>query len=539
MASRLLTAAFIAATWVATAPIVDAQLSDRDRAVHVLNRFGLGATSEAVDAVVAQGVDAWFAAQLADEVAPDPMLDARLAKLPALALDNLKTLNRYNRSVPPKATREERRKIERDRRVPREHLREGVMLNAIYAPNRIREAAADFFRQHFNVSARKAPQMYYVATYERDVIRGLALDYFGNMLRESAKHPAMLYYLDNALSRRPPTKHDLKVVARQVRQKTKSKRRARESVEIAKQRGLNENYARELLELHTLGVDNQYKQRDVVNVAKALTGWTVRVDRKKYVGFTFREDMHIEGPKTVLTTKFPAYKKDAVRQGEGILVMLARHPGTARFVAWKLCRHFVHDEPTDDMVERIAEVYRRTDGHLPEIYRAIYDDPEFFAARSVGSKFKRPFEFVVSAVRVVGADVTSTAGLRGSLREMSEPLYECEDPTGYYDQAEAWSDPGVMSYRWRFAIRLARNQVKGVKLPQDFFDRHLSEAESPAGWKRAMVAAIVPGGVGARTSSALDEVIAAHLKKHKKPKRVELGRLLLALLLGSPEFQRQ
>jgi len=514
------------------------ELSTDQKIVHLLNRFAFGPTPELLARVKQQGLEAWLEDQLADRVEPSQVLEARLAPAGSLGLTNLEILERYNRSLPPKPTAKQRREYNRDRNRPKQEVRDAVLYRAVYAPNQVREVAADFFRNHFNVTAEKGNCRFFTTTYERDVIRAEALGNFGRMLLASAKHPAMLIYLDNVLSRRPPSKHDLKVVARHVRQKTKSKRRAREAVDIAKQRGLNENYARELLELHTLGVDHYYTQKDVIEVARALTGWTVQMNRKKPIAFEFRKDMHCEGDKFFLGRRVAERKKDPVQEGEVILRRLIRHPGTAEFLAFKLCRHLVNDQPPEDLVKRIAFRFTQAGGDLPDVYRAIVKDPEFFRPRNYGAKFKRPFEFVVSALRATGAEVQNPRGIHLVLRELNEPIYACEDPTGYYDQAEAWRDPGVMAIRWGFAIRLATDRIPGVKLPPGYYDALARDAH-PLEWKKILTARILPGGASAATSKAVEEAIYQHLRQHRRPDRGKLGPLILALLIGSPDFQRQ
>jgi uncharacterized protein (DUF1800 family) len=515
-------------------------LTETEKIRHVLSRFAFGPTPASVKAVREQGLEAWFDAQLAGNQQESAPLTDRLAGLASLDMGIRDLLLTYNKPLPPKPTLKQRRERNLQRRRPSREVRDAVIYRAVYGANQVREVASDFFRNHFNVTYDKGNVQLVVADYEREVIRGEALGSFAAMLRKSARHPAMLIYLDNALSRRPLSKAELHAVGFRTKQRTKSKQLAEESIEIAKQRGLNENYARELLELHTLGVDNYYTQRDVIEVARTLTGWTVQLNPKAKdlaVGFRFRADMHCRGEKRILGGVVKANRRDAVTEGDKVLDRLIRHKGTARFLSFKLCRYFVNDNPPEATVKRVARVFKTSKGDLPAVYRAIFKDPEFFRPRYFQAKFKRPFEFVVSALRVTGAEVRSTAGLHRVLAQLSEPVYQCEDPTGYYDQAEAWRDPGVMAVRWQFAIDLTRGRVPGVKIPRSFYQD--LRRKLPKAWKDQLAPKILPAGMGEQTRRVIDTMVREHLRENNRPRRRVLGPMIAGLLLGSPEFQRQ
>ncbi|MAE77765.1 MAG: hypothetical protein CMJ85_12960 [Planctomycetes bacterium] len=306
---------------------------------------------------------------------------------------------------------------------------------------------------------------------------------------------------------------------------------------IAEQRGLNENYARELLELHTLGVDNYYRQKDVIEVAKALTGWTVQNNPKYPVGFLFRERMHVLGPKKFLGRKLQRDRKNPLLEGEIVIRRLVKHPGTARFVAWKLCRYIVDDYPSEALVKRLASAFKKGKGDLKTLYRAIYKDPEFFEPYYYQSKFKRPLEFVISALRVTGAEVDQPGMALQTMALLQEPLYEQEDPTGYHDTAEAWNDPGVMAVRWQFAMNLATGKLRGIKVPEKFYQG--LHPRIPRVWKDQLARRVLPAGMGEKTSRIMDRMMRRYLEGKPNPKVTELGPYILGLLLGSPEFQRQ
>jgi len=514
-------------------------LTESQRIIHVLSRFAFGPTPQTVAEVRKKGIDAWFDEQMGGQIQESAALLGWLDQQKSLKMTDLEIYQTY---VSPKArsknpTPKELRERNRLRNIPVAQLKNAVLYRAIFGKDQLREVLADFWRNHFNIEAKKGACRYLIVGWERDVIRKGVFGDFGDFLMSTAKAPAMLVYLDNYISRKPLSKQELKAVARKVRQKTKSRKKGDEAADIAKQRGLNENYARELLELHTLGVDNYYKQKDVIEVAKALTGWGITVDRDKRVGFTFHGNLHAKGDKQFLRKRIRENKKMPIREGELVIERLARHRGTSEFLAWELCRYFVDDDPPPAMVRRVAAAWKRAKGNLPEVYRAILHDPDFFDRRHFQSKFKRPFEFLVSAIRVTGAELRSPRGLVKSLTAMSEPLYDCVDPTGYYDQAEAWNDPGVMALRWKFALDFVRGKIPGARIPKSFYAD--LRPNLPQVWKDQLAQKVLPAGLSERTSEAMDRKIRDYLRSNPEPDVNKLAPLILGMLLGSPEFQRQ
>lgn len=282
-------------------------------------------------------------------------------------------------------------------------------------------------------------------------------------------------------------------------------------------------------------MDNFYSQEDVINVAEALTGWTVQQNAERPVAFEFRRDMHQTGARQILGRMIPANPGNPEMEGQAVLEMLLNHPGTARFIAYKMCRYFVNDDPPPEMVSRLVVKFRQSRGKLPMMYQAIIEDPEFFNPQHYQVKFKRPLEFVTSALRVTNAEIESTDQLHQQLLVMGEPIYQCEDPTGYYDQADAWRDPGVMATRWQFGLGLAMGWIRGVKIPKSYWEG--LEPNNPLQWKEELVGRILPGGCTEKTDSALDTLIARYAAYNPHPD--QLGRYIVGLLLGSPEFQRQ
>ncbi|HJN10556.1 MAG TPA: DUF1800 domain-containing protein [Pirellulaceae bacterium] len=518
----------------------DKPLDQRERIHHALSRLTFGVTNDTIYEVEQLGLDKWIEQQMEAGAQETDVLQDRLAKIESLTMSNQEIVQTYRVPIPPlrrNATPEERKRRAEARakhEVPKNDLKDTVLLTAVYSKNQLREVACDFWRNHFNIDVSKGNVKFYATEYERDVIRAEALGTMYAMLNKQARHPAMLVYLDNYISRAAPQK-TLIAAAQRALFSTRDFGAAMEAVDIAKMKGINENYARELMELHTLGVDNDYTQDDVIAVANILTGWTVQQNPNEPIVFEFRKDMHGSEPRLLLGKRVPSIPRDPEREGQLVLNMLVAHEGTSKFIAYKLCRHLVSDTPSEEMVERLAKVYMRKKSNLPELYKALLADEEFYNPKNYQSKFKRPFEFVVSALRVTGAEIESTGGIHQALVSMSEPIYQCEDPTGYYDQADAWRDPGVMAPRWRFALGLGLEQIRGVRIPDSYWEG--LKPDNPVQWMDVLTQRILPGGHTEKTSEALETVVAKYARTNPKPE--QLGRYIVGILLGSPEFQRQ
>jgi uncharacterized protein (DUF1800 family) len=323
-------------------------------------------------------------------------------------------------------------------------IEEAKLLRAVYGERQLEEVLVDFWFNHFNVFAGKGATRNYVGEYEREAIRPFVLGHFRDMLGATAKSPAMLFYLDNWLSSSPASP------ASRVSPASPARRSS----------GLNENYARELLELHTLGVDGGYTQQDIVNVAKAFTGWTMQPRRGS--GFVFAAARHERGDKTVLGRTI---KSGGVDEGERVLDIIAAHPATARHIATKLAIRFVSDEPPAALVDRAAARFTATKGDLREVLEVILASKEFLSPEVYRVKVKTPLEFVASALRTTGADVRTALPLARTLRDMGMPLYFCQPPTGYDDTATTWVSAGALVSRMNFAVDLSKNNVRGVRVP--------------------------------------------------------------------------
>ncbi len=505
-------------------------LSPHQSARHVLDRLAFGPGPGDVDRVEAMGWEAWVRGQLDPKSVENDASDKYvLEHFPSLAMTMDQVWAAYNppyESDPP--TQAQIQKRNELRYKLSQELVGSVIYRAVYSERRFEEVMAEFWRNHFNVDQGKDEVQYLAAHYEQTVIRRHQFGKFSDMLLASARHPAMLIYLDNDVSQKPLTDREKRMLVRYEGRKYQP----RSVAAIGRQRGLNENYARELMELHTLGVQNEnrkggYSQRDVTELARLLTGWTAGRPRGESTGygFIYRESVHDEDSKRVLGMRFDGREGEA--GGVRFIRALAEHEQTARFISLKFCRYLVNDDPPAGLVDEVARVFVETDGDLAEVYKAILFSDTFMARANYRAKFRTPFEFVVASLRATGAEVTGFGGTQEALRRMGQPVYRCVDPTGYSDTAEAWLDPGVLVYRWDFALRLARGQVPGARIP-DAFWRGLPK-EKPSALKRALAEALLAEGTGGEGWGNIEQALG------KKPEPEHAA----GLVLGSPMFQEQ
>jgi uncharacterized protein (DUF1800 family) len=422
----------------------------------------------------------------------------------------------------------------------------------IYSNAQLEEVMTDFWLNHFNVYLRKNEQMpYYLASYERDTIRPHAMGKFEDLLEAVAHSPAMLIYLDNAQSMGPDSLAADRAKMVNAR-RLNAKRQAPE--------GLNENYARELMELHTVGVNGGYTQADVTQVARVLTGWTV--DRPQLGGeFQFNDNRHEPGTKKVMGTKI---KDGGETEGRELLHMLAMRPATAQFISRKLAIRFVSDDPPQALVDRMAMSYLSTGGDIPTVLKTLFRSPEFWAAGDDSAKVKTPLEYVVSAVRASNANVANFEPLVNALKQMGMPLYGCVPPVGYKWDEGDWVSTGALVDRMNFALSLAANRLPGItvgwasememsKLDEDA--PAMQVVPTPESEEARLEQVLLPGGVSDATrAAALKEfeeqngqnflmatpVVAARRANRAPADAYEReDQLLAGLLLGSPEFQRR
>jgi len=530
---------------------VDAEpkrLSERQRAVHLLSRLSYAPTEINVNFVLSIGLEQWL----------DDQLQARQPRRQSLT-DRLAAMNTLDFSVAEsfafmRGTEEgqkedaaSQRKEERQRvQLMSGQLMTDILLRAAFSDRQAEEVLSNFWRNHFNVTFRKGIQAaLMIPNWEADVIRANVWGDFPSFLHSTAKHPAMLYYLDQHMSRRKLSDQELERIRRRVIKRGGSEARAESEVVKAAKGGPNENYARELMELHTLGVDNVYQQADVIAVAAALTGWTVdRGSRQKPGNFDFKFDArrHEKKQKSLFGEPMPEPNPNTPAQGEWILDELATHPQTAQYIARKMVTYLVNDQAPQAMVDDVAARFQRSNGDLTELVRAVVEHDGFYNPAHFQSKVKPPWEFVVSALRVTDARVSNPRQLFQALRTMGQSIYGCDVPTGYSDTAEAWLDPGAMAFRWEFASRMCTGGLKGVVIPPEFYSRCLRNA-SPQEWAQQLALHMVPAGLGEQTTAALEQVLSEYLAKGgvKKngPVVADIAPQLVGLILGSPEFQRQ
>jgi len=438
--------------------------------------------------------------------------------------------------------------LENSERVVGEEVMAERLTRDIYSDAQLQEVMTDFWLNHFNIYVAKDPQMpYYLVSYERDVIRPMALGKFEDLLEAVAHSPAMLLYLDNSTSIGPDSLAAQRANLAAARKPGGAR---------PKPEGLNENYARELMELHTLGVNGGYTQADVTQVARVLTGWTV--DRPvRGGGFQFNENRHEPGTKMVLGQKI---KDNGELEGRELLHMLASRPATAHFISRELAIRFVGDDPPQSLVDRMAKAYMSSGGDIPTILKTLFHSPEFWIASDDRVKVKTPLEFVVSAVRASNADVDNFQPLLAALRQMGMPLYGCIPPTGYNWDASTWVSTGSLVDRMNFALSLAANRLPGITVSwtpaADDSNLDSSSMPAPEAEEARLEPLLLPDGVSVSTrSAALQQfqaqiaqsnasarpiAAARQLKNPNAPSLLEKeDQLLAGLLIGSPEFQRR
>lgn len=523
----------------------------RDRAIHLLSRLSFGPTEAEVARVLEMGEEAWLEEQLASGDEENPVLLDVLAEFETLSLSTREVYDYASGLLEGRPESElseaQRKEYRARRRRPKAELIRATLLRAVHSSRQVEQVLADFWRNHFNVDVRKNRQIaaLWMPQWETEVLRGHLWGSFDALLEATAKHPAMLEYLDQAQSRRAFTEREIERFRARALRAGRDPARVDEIIARRASGGPNENYARELMELHTLGVDTVYGQEDVIAVAEALTGWTIRrraSTPERSFTFTFDPNRHAAGPKQLFGEPLPDPQPRTAAQGEEILRRLAVRPETAEHICAKLVSRLVADEPPPTLVAAAVAAWHEHDRNLTAVVRAVVLHPAFYAPGHYQVKVKTPWEFVVSALRAVGAEVHDPRVTLRALQAMGQPLYQCEAPTGWSDDTEAWLDPGAMAFRWDFAERLASDRLRGVQLPRGMYaDWFLGHA--PEDWPRVLSARIVPAGVSEQTRSALEQIAAEYLARPVVRRRGarpgELGPQLLALTLGSPGFQRQ
>lgn len=439
--------------------------------------------------------------------------------------------------VPPQQ-RELMMAMNNPQQVVNEELLQAKLLRAIYSERQLQEVMTDFWFNHFNVFIGKGADRYMLTDYERDVIRPHALGKFEDLLVATAQSPAMLFYLDNWLSVGPNSDVANGIKRHESGKELKKREKQNGPVKLAKgkRNGLNENYGRELMELHTLGVNGGYTQKDVTEVAKVLTGWTLKQPREGG-GFQFDERMHEPGDKVVLGHRI---KPDGEKEGYEVLHILAHNPSTAKFICTKLAMRFVSDNPPPALVQQMAQTFLKKDGDIREVMKTMLKSPEFWAPDAYRAKVKTPLEFVASAARASGADISNAMPMVRQLQNMGMPLYGMQPPTGYSMKAETWVSSAALLGRMNFALALASGKMRGTSVDaRGLLQGDQADAQSALA---KLESVLLAGDVSKQTH----DTIAAQLEdptitqsKLDDPKRSPNVGMIAGLLLGSPEFQRR
>jgi uncharacterized protein (DUF1800 family) len=474
--------------FVARGEVVRPREPNSSRIAHLLDRAAFGATPELIESIQRTGIEEWIEAQLHPELIQDTDLERRLADYPVLTMSTAELIAAYPADAEDKS--------ERPQQIV-EQLSGARITRAVHGEAQLREVLVDFWLNHFNVYALVNKGRYVSVAYERDAIRPHVLGRFEDLLVAVAQSPAMLYYLDNYLS------------SAEGSRPTHS--------------GINENYARELLELHTLGIDGGYSQEDIIHVARAFTGWSITGQvNHGTVEFLYREKWHDTGAKQFLGEPVEAGQME---EGLEILRRLAAHPSTAQHIATKLAQRFVSDAPPAGLVARLRNTFLRTGGDLREVTREILLSREFWSPSRRGVKVKTPLEFYASALRATGGEVVDGEAAKRMVSYLGQPLYAAPAPTGWPEPAPALVGAGTMLRRFNVAVRIVRDTIPGVDTSA-WRDLLPEEGEPDP---RALVVALLSRQPSRTTARALREAQDSGATAAE----------LVTLVLSSPDFQRQ
>jgi uncharacterized protein (DUF1800 family) len=579
--------------------------SNRAEIVHVLNRITFGPRPGDVEAVQKMGLHDYIEQQLHPEAIDDSAVEQQMAQfellqmtpqeLSALFLDDTKRLlKKQQKRLAANGQTANQAQNPPDIQPPAQppvrspnkmgdmmdeagkwrsvaaigQLEQAKLVRAVDSKRQLQEVLVDFWNNHFNIDVKKGPCRVWKVTDDRDVIRPHIWGRFRDLLEASAKSPAMLHYLDNATNTVErmvsPMEQQMQAMAIQKalgQAPPTDPAMADEPPKPKKQGGINENYAREIMELHTLGVDGGYTQKDVQEVARCFTGWTINRQTGEFV---FRPRLHDNGAKVVLGHEIPA--GGGMQDGETVLDILAAHPSCAHFISRELCQRFVSDEPPPALVDRVAGVFQKTGGDLRQVTEAVLTSPEFLSPDTYGNKIKSPLEFAVSAVRasdstivakdpppfdklrptmegaaVMGrgqaADRVSNANrqsLNWHIYELGEPLFACTPPTGYKEVSKTWVSPGALIERLNFAMALTEQRVSDIRFnPQNILAG--TDLDKPEGILNQSVAVLLQNNV---TDSTMKVLLQTAVPAPGEGQTVNPAKLI-ALILGSPEFQRK
>jgi uncharacterized protein (DUF1800 family) len=570
------------------------ELTEDEAILHAMNRLAYGPRPGDVEQIRKTGLEKWIEQQLHPETINDADLNLRLQRYPTLDMSSKRLLEEFPRpdqNAKQQGLTKEQAKDQYEQQLkakqqeaesqiivtgndnldkaqqqlaklqgPNRIIAELSMAKvdrAVYSNRQLQAVMEDFWFNHFNVFANKGDDKWLLTAYERDTIRPHAMGKFQDLLLATAKSPAMLFYLDNYLSADPAA------VARMEAEKTFRRARyqgafaggslptpgtfpgpatsgrpaANNGAAKKPDRGLNENYGREVMELHTVGVDAGYSQQDVIQMAECLTGWTIHEPRKD-PQFFFDEKIHDQGKKVVMGRTF---NYGGEKDGEEALKMLASQPATAHFISSELAHHFVSDNPPAPLVDRMAKSFIATNGDIRVVLRTMIYSPEFWSKDAYHSKVKTPFELVVSSSRALNAVSTISLPLSQWVGRMGEPLYLCQPPTGYSDKAETWVNTGALLNRLNFALAFAGDKMGGATV-----DLNTMLGEEAAKDPNAALARSIQIFLDGQVSPSTQETLEARLKDPQilqarlddPVKQVNEG-LIVGLVLGTPEFQRR
>jgi len=506
-----------------------AQAATQAEALHVLNRIGFGPRPGDVERVMSMGIDRYIDQQLHPESIPlPPKLTERLQKLSAQELPQPDLITTYRKVI--KAAMEDgtggapggglamRNALYRKMAI---RFGEQRLIPAIESPRQLEEVMVDFWFNHFNVVAGKGLDHVLIADYEQKAIRPYAMGRFRDLLESTTKHPAMLFYLDNWLSTSPTAEGGVpgtrKITA-----------------------GLNENYARELMELHTLGVDGGYTQADVTTLARMLTGWSFD-PRRAVRGDSFRyfPRLHDDGAKVWLGRPVPV---KGFAEGKWALDVLASSPATAHHISYELAQYFVADDPSPMLVDRLAQRFIATDGDIRAVLESLFASPEFRSPANFGDKFKTPYQYVISVVRATGLEVNNVRPLLAAMNRMGMPLYGCQSPDGYKNTSDVWLNPDALAQRISFVtgIGLGKSPLSAViddSIGNDpYVSKRMNDAD-PKTLAKAGIAEYGPPLDPRAVLNALGDQISSQTRQRIAAS--ESSSLGVAEILGSPDFMRR
>lgn len=572
-------------------------LTPDQKVMQALSRLTFGARPGDFDRIRQMGVNAYINQQFAPDTIDDSALDKRLEKLPTLMLMTPTIAEQYNPPKPPppppspspspspaamKADGMEMNQtamnttaapvvqatpaptpkaaasptpVPKPTPIPKNpqmvvtELQRAKLLRAVYSERQLNEVVVDFWENHFSIFANKDADRWMMTAFDRESIRPFAMGRFRDLLGATAHSPAMLYYLDNwqsSMLRTVPATKDKP--ARQYG-------------------GINENYARELMELHTMGVDGGYTQKDVQEVARCFTGWTIRKPNEEGT-FIFNPQIHDNGEKIVLGQKIAA--GGGIADAEHVLDILAKHPSTAKFIATKLARRFIGDDPPAAVIDAAAKVFLQTDGSITETLRTIINSPEFFSPKSFQSKVRSPFEYAAASLRITDADTDANRPILDWIGRMGQPLYGHLTPDGYPDHSNEWLSSNDLLARFNFATALTTNKIAGTKVdPTKLFgtadtsgpaevvstltrlmlmnqivpkSRNILEKVSREMWKDAEKKPAPPGTRPPAVNAPLTTPVVAKFSPSPPAAAVDRAAYIsqmMALTLGTPEFQRK